>query len=146
MLKNDIATMYAGYIAKQEDAMPGKLATNWKVIVLHHSQTHNWRWKATRSPGVDYIKVNFHIDNFTIVDKLVDVSWKKPELEAYLSHYNIKKSGNKSELIKRVEEHMLLSSTCSQLIVCHFYYRACTNQLLQSRAYWSFLKCSLRAL
>eukprot|EP00731_Ephydatia_muelleri_P032444 Em0023g951a len=34
------------------------------------------------------------------------LSWKKPELEAYLSHYNVKKSGNKSELIKRVEEHM----------------------------------------
>ena len=27
-------------------------------------------------------------------------------LEAYLSHYNIKKSGNKPELIKRIEEHM----------------------------------------
>ena len=29
--------------------------------------------------------------------------WKKPELEAYLSHYGMKKSGNKPVLIKRVE-------------------------------------------
>ena len=26
-------------------------------------------------------------------------------LEAYLSHYNVKKSDNKPELIKRIEEH-----------------------------------------
>ena len=32
--------------------------------------------------------------------------WKKPELEAYLSHYGMKKAGNKPELIKRIEEHM----------------------------------------
>ena len=29
------------------------------------------------------------------------------EKEAYLSHYGMKKSGNKPELIKRIEEHML---------------------------------------
>ena len=34
------------------------------------------------------------------------LSWKKLELVAYLSHYNITKSGNKSELIRHVEAHM----------------------------------------
>eukprot|EP00731_Ephydatia_muelleri_P038484 Em0778g1a len=43
-----------GFIAKQEDAMPGG------------------KQQEARA-GVDYIKVNFHIDNFTIVDKLIDV-------------------------------------------------------------------------
>ena len=32
-------------------------------------------------------------------------TWKKPELEAYLHHFQLKKSGNKPDLIKRVEEH-----------------------------------------
>lgn len=34
-------------------------------------------------------------------------SWKKPEIEANLSHYSIKKSGNKPVLIKCVEEHII---------------------------------------
>ena len=32
--------------------------------------------------------------------------WKKPELEAYLNHFHLKKSRNKSDLIKCIEEHM----------------------------------------
>ncbi|KAL5479497.1 hypothetical protein EMCRGX_G023024 [Ephydatia muelleri] len=35
-------------------------------------------------------------------------TWKKPELEAYLHHFQLKKSGNKPDLIKRVEEHMAM--------------------------------------
>ena len=35
-------------------------------------------------------------------------TWKKPELEAYLDHFQLKKSGNKSDLIKRVQEHMAM--------------------------------------
>ena len=32
--------------------------------------------------------------------------WKKQELEAYLSHHKIAKTGNKPELLMRVSEHM----------------------------------------
>eukprot|EP00731_Ephydatia_muelleri_P017290 Em0010g388a len=35
-------------------------------------------------------------------------TWKKPELEAYLHHFQLKKSGNKPDLIKHVEEHMAM--------------------------------------
>ena len=35
-------------------------------------------------------------------------TWKKPELEGYLHHFQLKKSGNKTDLIKRVEEHMAM--------------------------------------
>ena len=45
---------------------------------------------------------------FEELDLAKDLSlWKKPELQVYLSHYGMKKSGNKPELIKRIEEYML---------------------------------------
>ena len=73
MLKNDIATMYAGYIAKQEDAMPGKppIGRSLFYTIAKHI-TGGGKQQEARA-GVDYIKVNIHIVNFTIVDKLIDV-------------------------------------------------------------------------
>ena len=45
--------------------------------------------------------------SFEELDLAKDLSlWKKPELQAYLSHYGMKKSGNKPELIKCIEEYM----------------------------------------
>ena len=32
--------------------------------------------------------------------------WKKEELQTYLCHHNIKKTGNKSELVRRITEYM----------------------------------------
>ena len=32
--------------------------------------------------------------------------WKKPALQAYLIHHNMKKSGNKSNLVLRIRQHM----------------------------------------
>ena len=69
VLKNDIATMYAGYIAKHEDAMPGKPPIG-RSIAKHITGGGKQQEAHT---GVDYIKVNFHIDNFSIVDKLIDI-------------------------------------------------------------------------
>ena len=73
VLKNDIATMYAGYIAKHEDAMPGKppIGRSLFYTIAKHI-TGGGKQQEARA-GVDYIKVNFHIDNFSIVDKLIDI-------------------------------------------------------------------------
>ena len=40
--------------------------------------------------------------------------WKKPELEAYLSHHKIAKSGNKPELFRCVSNHMHTTTTEQQ--------------------------------
>ena len=34
------------------------------------------------------------------------LKWTKPELEAYLIYHQIKKTGTKPELIRRIQEHM----------------------------------------
>ena len=73
MLKNDIATMYAGFIAKQEDAMPGKPPIGRSLFYTIAKHIIGGGKQQEARAGVDYIKVNFHIDNFTIVDKLIDV-------------------------------------------------------------------------
>ena len=40
--------------------------------------------------------------------------WKIPELEAYLSHHKIAKSGDKPELFRRVSNHMHTTTTEQQ--------------------------------
>ena len=72
VLKNDIATMYTGYIAKHEDAMPEipPIGRSLFYTIAKHI-TGGGKQQEARA-GVDYIKVNFHIDNFTIVDKVID--------------------------------------------------------------------------
>ena len=47
-------------------------------------------------------RVNF--DEFDVSKNLL--KWTKPELEAYLVHHHIKKTGNKPELIRHIQEHM----------------------------------------
>ena len=45
--------------------------------------------------------------NFDDLDVSKDLfKWTKPELEAYLVHHHIKKTVNKPELIRRIQEHM----------------------------------------
>lgn len=45
--------------------------------------------------------------SFEHLDMEKDLSkWKKEELQVYLCHHHIKKTGNKPELIKRVIDHM----------------------------------------
>ena len=40
-------------------------------------------------------------------DKQKDLSkWNKQELQAYLIHHNLKKSGNKPDLVLRIRQHM----------------------------------------
>ena len=39
------------------------------------------------------------------------LKWTKPELEAYLIHHHIKETGNKPELIGRIQEHKATSGT-----------------------------------
>ncbi|KAL5475612.1 hypothetical protein EMCRGX_G025445 [Ephydatia muelleri] len=71
VLKQDVATMYKGYVAKQRDKMPGKRLigrTLFYSIAKHI--TGGGRLQEARA-GVDYIKVNFHTDNFTIIDKVI---------------------------------------------------------------------------
>ena len=72
VLKNNISKMYNEYIAKDISTIPGKIHISrslFYTIVKHI--TGGGKQKEARV-GVDYIKVNFHIDNFTIVDKVID--------------------------------------------------------------------------
>ena len=49
-------------------------------------------------------KSRVNLDELDVSKDLL--KWTKPELEAYLVHHHIKKTGNKPELIRRVQEHM----------------------------------------
>ena len=40
--------------------------------------------------------------------------WKKPELEVFLTHHKMTKSGNKPELLKRVSDHIDSTATEQQ--------------------------------
>ena len=73
VLKNDIAIMLAGYIAKHEDAMPGKLPIGRSLFYTIAKHITGGGKQQEARAGVDYIKVNFHIENFSIVDKLIDI-------------------------------------------------------------------------
>ena len=72
VLKNDIATMYNEYVAKHEGAIPGKahISRSLFYTIVKHI-TGGGKQQEARA-GVDYIKVNFHIDNFSIVDKVIN--------------------------------------------------------------------------
>ena len=49
-------------------------------------------------------KSRVNLDELDVSKDLL--KWTKPELEAYLVHHHIKKTGNKPELIRRIQEHM----------------------------------------
>ena len=73
VLKQDLATMYMGYVEKQRDKMAGKQPigrTLFYSITKHI--TGGGKLQEARA-GVDYKKVNFHTDNFAIIDKVTDV-------------------------------------------------------------------------
>ena len=72
VLKQDVATMYKGYAEKMSEMMPGKRPigrTLFYSIAKHI--TGGGKIQEARA-GVDYIKVNFHTDNFAIIDKVID--------------------------------------------------------------------------
>ena len=72
VLKQDVATMYKGYAEKMSEMMPGKRhigRTLFYCITKHI--TGGGKIQEARA-GVDYIKVNFHTDNFATIDKVID--------------------------------------------------------------------------
>ena len=73
VLKHDVITMFRVYSDKYKNALPGKPPLG---ITLFYFITNNITGSGKQQEaraGVDYIKVNFHIDNFVIVDKIIDV-------------------------------------------------------------------------
>ena len=73
MLKHDIATMYKVYSEKYKDAMPGKRPIGSTLFYSIAKNITGGGKKQEAGAGVDYIKVNFHTDNFALVDKIIDV-------------------------------------------------------------------------
>ena len=73
VLKHDIATMYKVYLEKHKNEMPNKMPVGKTLFydIANHI-TGGGKHQEARS-GIDYIKVNFHKDNFVIVDKVIDV-------------------------------------------------------------------------
>ena len=84
--------------------LPGKIRAVYQTIGRMPTSTTSKRKRGRPQSEGTKKKARVSFEELDLAKDLL--SWKKPELEAYLSHYNIKKSGNKSELIKRVEEHM----------------------------------------
>ena len=73
VLRHDISTMYKVYLDKHTEEMPGKKPVGRTLFydIVNHI-TGGGKHHEARA-GVDYIKVNFHKDNFVIVDKVIDV-------------------------------------------------------------------------
>ena len=73
VLKHDVATMFRVYSDKYKNAFPGKPPLGKTLFYsITNNITGGGKQQEARA-GVDYIKVNFHIDNFVIVDKIIDV-------------------------------------------------------------------------
>ena len=78
------------------------------IKIQKFCKTHSRVPKDVIECAVEFIYCEENISrlSFEELDIAKDLSlWKKPELEAYLCHYGMKKSGNKPELIKRIQEH-----------------------------------------
>ena len=73
VLKHDIATMYRHYLDKQRSVMPGMPPIGKTLFyTIANNITGGGKLQEARA-GVDYLKVNFHSENFTIIDKVIDV-------------------------------------------------------------------------
>eukprot|EP00731_Ephydatia_muelleri_P017318 Em0010g416a len=73
VLKHDIATMYKVYSERYKDAIPGKSPIGRSIFYsIARTITGGGKQQEARA-GVDYIKVNFHTDNFAIMDKVIDL-------------------------------------------------------------------------
>ena len=65
--------MYKVYLKQHKNEMPSKMPVGKTLFydIVNHitgGGKHQEAWS-----GIDYIKVNFHKDNFVIVDKVIDV-------------------------------------------------------------------------
>ena len=73
VLKNDIATMYRHYLDKQRSVMQGMPPIGKTLFyTIANNITGGGKLQEARA-GVDYLKVNFHCENITIIDKVIDV-------------------------------------------------------------------------
>eukprot|EP00731_Ephydatia_muelleri_P035072 Em0095g2a len=69
VLKHDIATMYKVYLEKHKNEMPNKMPVGKTLFydIVNHI-TGGGKHQEARS-GIDYIKVNFHKDNLSLLTK-----------------------------------------------------------------------------
>ena len=73
VLKHDIATMYRHYLDTQRSVMPGMPPIGKTLFyTIANNITGGGKLQEARA-GVDYLKVNFHSENFTIIDKVIEV-------------------------------------------------------------------------
>ena len=73
VLKHDVATMFRVYSDKYKNALPGKPPLGKTMFYSITNKITGGGKQPEARAWVDYIKVNFHIDNFVIVDKIIDV-------------------------------------------------------------------------
>ena len=73
VLKHDVATLYRGYVGKQKEVMPRRPPIGQSIFysIVRHITGGGKQQEALA--GVDYINVNFHTDNFSIIDRIIDV-------------------------------------------------------------------------
>ena len=73
VFKHDIATMYRHYLDTQRSVMPGMPPIGKTLFyTIANNITGGGKLQEARA-GVDYLKVNFHSENFTIIDKVIEV-------------------------------------------------------------------------
>ena len=81
VLKHDIATMYKVYSERYKDAIPGKSPIGRSIFYsITKTITGGGKQQEARA-RVDHIKVNFHTDNFAIMDKVIDLLAPLSDLE-----------------------------------------------------------------
>ena len=73
VLKNDVQEMFKEYVAEHNTRWPDVRHMKKSLFYeITRNITGGGKKQCARS-CVDYIKVNFHTDNFELVDKVIDV-------------------------------------------------------------------------
>ena len=73
VLKHDIVTMYREYLDRQRAVMPDMPSIGKTLFYTIANNITGGGKLQEALAGVDYLKVNFHTHNFTIIDKVIDV-------------------------------------------------------------------------
>ena len=86
VLKHDVATLYRGYVVKQKEVMLRRPPIGQSIFysIVKHITGGGKQQEA--HAGVDYIKVIFHTDNFSIIDRIIDVITPLSDIDHTLSN------------------------------------------------------------
>ena len=73
VLKRDVSEIYQEYVIKHTAQFPNTLAMKKSLFYTITNLITGGSKKQQIRAGVDYIKVNYHTDNYQLVDKVIDI-------------------------------------------------------------------------